>query len=56
MYQISLDDIEEVCAKMVGSNGEKKMTLIDFLMMIEENITLKKILLRQNQLSGMVNH
>lgn len=41
---------------MIGSNGEKKMNLIDFLSLVEENVTLKKILLRQNQLSELIEH
>jgi hypothetical protein len=41
---------------MVGSPSEKKITLVDFFAMIEESVTLKKILFRQNQLSNMVDH
>ena len=41
---------------MIGSNGLKKLTLIEFLNIIEERITMKKILLRQSQLSQMVSY
>lgn len=32
------------------------MTIIDFFSIIQESITIKKILFRQNLLSEMVNH
>jgi hypothetical protein len=32
------------------------MGLVDFLAIMEESVTLKKILFRQRQLSDMVNH
>lgn len=34
LYEIHLDNIEDLCNRMIGSNGEKKMTLIDFLQMM----------------------
>jgi CRP-like cAMP-binding protein len=56
LYEIHLEDIEELCNKMIGANGERKMTLVDFLLMMEESVTLKKILFRQSQLSDLVHY
>lgn len=56
LYEISLETIEELCSKMIGANGEKKMTLASFLLMMEESLTLKKILFRQNHLSELVSY
>ena len=54
MYQISMSVIEEFCGTIASSQSEKKMTLVDFFELIEESVTIKKILFRQNQLSEMV--
>ena len=56
MYQINLTLIEDFLNKMTGGQNEKKITLVDFFVMIEESVTLKKILFRQNHLSDMVDH
>ena len=56
MYEIRLENIEEFCAKVSGNQNEKKLTVIDFFSMLEESITMKKILFRQNQLSEMIEH
>jgi hypothetical protein len=32
------------------------MALVDFLIMMEESVTMKKILFRQNHLSDLVNY
>lgn len=57
MYEISLTDIEDFCHKISVGNTEKeqRMTMIDFFGLVEESITMKKILFRQNQLSEQVN-
>jgi len=56
MYQINISLIEDFINKMTGNQNEKKVTLVDFFGMIEESVTLKKILFRQKQLSDMVDH
>lgn len=57
MYQISLSDIEDFCLKISGGGtNENRMTIMDFFALIQEGITMKKILFRQSQLSEMLHH
>ena len=51
LYPFTLSQMEELC----GSGPEdKKISLVEFFSLLEQSVTLKKILLRQKQLSDMV--
>lgn len=52
MYAVSLADIEEFCGRVSGQGEkEKRMTGIDFFALLEDSLTMKKILFRQQQLA-----